>query len=83
MAKTNWNVRGLAINPVDVTPSDDDLNEFELLYIGVAGDLVFTPYGQSDAEVRTLTVDVGWFPVPVTKVWEATTADEIVGWQQG
>jgi len=83
MAKTIWNVAGLAVNPVAITPADDGTHEFELISVDVAGDVTFTPYGQPHSAAITMQLDAGFHPIPVTRIWESSTATGIRGWSQG
>ena len=66
---------GLAVTPADSTNIGSNDYGY-VLYIGTAGDLVVETIGGQD--LTYANVAVGWFPVRVRKVKEATTADDIV-----
>lgn len=84
------NARGLASEPVAITPNDTatSLNEHDLLFVGGSGDITITPIGGDTAvagdKVTFSSVAAGWFPVPCIKVWSTgTAATGIVGCSQG
>jgi len=88
--RTIINAKGLAIAPVAITPDDTaaNLNDYDLLWIGGAGNIVITPWPEDpEATVPTkltIAVPAGAFPTPVTKVWATnTTATGIYGCLQG
>lgn len=61
-----------------VVPSDTTIVGFMSLYIGVAGDVVVVPSGQTDT-VTFKACPVGILPVSVSKVLAATAATNILG----
>jgi len=86
--KTARNAIGLAYNPIAITPDDiaANLNEFDFLTLGTAGDVEITPLGR-DTDVpgdkEIIPAQAGYFPVPLVKVWAAnTTATGIVGYRR-
>lgn len=64
-----------------IDPSAGDvIKNFDLLYIGISGDIVVEPVKNNGVTVLYSNVPVGWFPVAVIRVLQVgTTADNIVG----
>lgn len=87
MAKRIWNVAGLAINPVNITPSDAGDHEHEILQVRENGVTIrFTPYGAPLTFGSSIlrTFDEGFYGIPFRRIWaNGTTATEITGWTQG
>jgi len=83
------NAMGLCLNPTSITPDDiaANLNEHDIISVGVAGDLEVTPLG-GDTDVagdkQVIPVQAGFNPIPVIKIWNnSTTATGIFGYEQG
>lgn len=70
---------GIFSRAVAVTPSDTADNIFSSIYVGVTGDIVLIPQGQTTS-VLFKAVPVGILPVACSRVLaSATTATQMVG----
>lgn len=63
-----------------ITPADSEMAEYATaLYVAGAGNLVFVPIDNLDAEIVTMAVQPGYHPVTARQVRAASTATGIVG----
>lgn len=58
-----------------ITPADTEMAEYATaLYVSAAGNLVFVPIDNLDAEIVTMPVQPGYHPVTARQVRVGTTA---------
>lgn len=73
-------VSSVAKTSADVTPHDSAANEYDALWIGIAGDIAVRLAGDSSGSRTFKNVPVGWFAVNTSLVLDTgTSASEIIG----
>ena len=80
MSKEKWNSRGKVVSASAVTPSNSDLNEYDALYVGTAGELSIVLRDDTTAVTLSNVPNGEILPFSVKYVKASgTTASSIIG----